>query len=296
MTIKLGYQPLFTSTLFIHNLFTTSYTMFFLKPSFTGLVLVAQLLSSATAAKSSKKGLVFTSATDLQPFASSISWAYNYGTSSSGPVPNGIEYVPMYRSPATTQASVQSAINAGAQHLLGYNEPDEPVANGGTSLSPADAAARWRSSIAPFSTSVQLGSPAVISFSSTSGPTGGPSGLDWLAQFVAAGQGQLHIQFACLHWEGASGQSATDQANAFLDYIATASQRVNSIFGRTVPIWVTEFAPAPLNDPQTAATFLKAVLPALEANSAVARYSYYDAEQLASGGQLNAAGQVYISG
>ena len=247
-------------------------------------------------AQTAKKGVIFTNSAVLSPFSGKASWAYNYATSPGGSVPAGIEYVPMFISPQAAQAG-PAAVES-AKNLLGYNEPDNPEAAGGQALDPGTAAGLWQQQFNPLSSIVRLGSPAITNDNSPSGPAGFASGLTWLQQFVAAGGGNLHIDFVCLHWYGASGQSAATQASELIAYLNQAQQEITQIFGQPLPIWLTEFSPLPTADQnaQLSIDFLNAVLPQLDANSRIERYSFFQGSDLESGGSLNSVGQAYING
>ena len=104
-----------------------------------------------------------------------------------------------------------------------------------------------------------------------------------------------------LHWYGPDdGQtSGKDQANLFTQYIEQAHNDINDLFGFDMPIWVTEFAPIPLNDAQTMAEFLEVALPWLDEQDYVERYSPFMADNMVTKmdqtDQLNIAGQNFVN-
>jgi hypothetical protein len=182
-------------------------------------------------------------------------------------------------------------------YILGYNEPDMTAANGGCAKTPQQAYNTWGNDMFQFANlGIKLVCPAITSDDTTTGLTGGPSGLTWLADFAKIGNNPS--QFKCsaqaLHWYGGGG-AAKDQANAFISYIQSASGKVNSIFGKTMPLWITEFSPTPTNNAQLMADFLDIVIPWLDSQSYVDRYSPFMADYMVTNGQLNVAGQHFVS-
>lgn len=108
-----------------------------------------------------------------------------------------------------------------ASWILGFNEPDNPNADG-SNLSPAQAASLWKQYIQPLRTSTRkLVAPAVTS-SSNAG-----QGYSWLKEFIAACSG------------------CTFDAYAFHPYAQDAAAVQGSIdymLGQGIkPLWVTEF-------------------------------------------------------
>jgi hypothetical protein len=155
---------------------------------------------------------------------------------------------------------------------MSMNEPDlDSQAN----LSPAAAAAGYKTYMMPFAGKAQLGSPAV-----TNG--GSPMGLTWLGNFLTACAG-CQIDFVCIHWYNGG------DAAAFMNYIDQAYTA-----GGNKPLWITEFQ-AP-GDVTAQNAFLETVLPQLDASPKVARYAYFMASQgtlLSSGTSLSALGNTF---
>ena len=60
-------------------------------------------------------------------------------------------------------------------------------------------------------------------------------------------------------------------------------------------LWITEFAPLPLHDVNVMADFLDVVIPWLDRQPWVARYSPFMAEDLVSNGNLSHAGEVFVN-
>ncbi len=143
----------------------------------------------------------------------------------------------------------------------------------------------------------RVGLPAVSSWETDSGHTGGPAGLNWLRQFASIGNNPA--QFRCdaqaLHWYGDQTLSGTDQGWLFIEYMRHAHAVVNDIFRRDMDIWVTEFAPLPLHDAAVMSDFLDVVIPWLNAQPWIARYAPFMAEDLVSGDSLNIAGWTFVN-
>ena len=235
-----------------------------------------------------KTGVPYNDANAVTPFqGSSVTWAYNYGTSSGG-LSSSFQYVPMIHDAGTDVSPIASG---GYQYVLGYNEPDRSLNSGGTAISPADAWASWSSQISGLE-NIHIGSPAVSSVISSG------KGLDWLKQFVAAagGASNTRIDFVCLHWYGGGGSGA-DQAADLMSYLDMAAQTIDT-FLPGKPIWLTEFAAVPLDNQDVQTDFLSAILPSLDSNSRVGRYAAFAAinGELVSGGSLTQSGRVYAAG
>jgi hypothetical protein len=105
----------------------------------------------------------------------------------------------------------------------------------------------------------------------------------------------LRCDAQALHWYGADGKTGAQQAQLFIDYIAHAHSVVNDIYKRNMDLWITEFSPLPINNAQIMSDFLNVVIPWLDAQDYVARYSPFKAEYLVSGSNLNVAGQTFVN-
>ncbi len=144
---------------------------------------------------SAKRGLVFTpnatypndnSVWTQSP--SDLTWYYNYQASPSSVYASLSQaqfgFVPMLwgapASPSDTTflSTVQSLVakNVNISHVLTFNEPDGPTANGGSNVPPSVAAQVWVNNIIPLQ---QMGIRAALPAC-----TGGNSGLPWLKQFL----------------------------------------------------------------------------------------------------------------
>ncbi|GAA5836263.1 hypothetical protein JCM3766R1_003471 [Sporobolomyces carnicolor] len=156
-----------------------------------------------------------------------ICWAYNWDSSGGG-LADGVMYVPMLWGTKKLdgwEAAAASAMESGATHVLGFNEPDlEEQAN----LTPAAAASIWSSAIEPLATKgAKLVSPAVSNGVLTD--DGKPMGVPWLLEFLDACQG-CTIDAVALHW-----YDKASNLEYFQNYVAQAHANLSK------PIWLTEF-------------------------------------------------------
>lgn len=248
-----------------------------------------------------KRGLAYASIPELNIGTSSgISWALNWAAQA-GQQPSSVEYVPMLKDLTMVSAFQESA--SSASYLMAMNEVDMTTSGGGTPMSPAQAAQAYQQYLMPYASTHKLGSVSVTSDSSESSYLNGisaASGLDYLTQFAAACEG-CQIDFACIHWYGAAGQSASEQAEAFEAYISQAIETVQGLWGANTKVWVTEFSALPLISQDTSGVneaFMQQVVPWLESQSSIERYSYFAATpglMANADGSLSQIGQTYAS-
>jgi autotransporter-associated beta strand protein len=158
----------------------------------------------------SKKGSCDVSASTLDS-----SWFYNWNNDQNSPL--DWEYVPIRQQrwwPGYPTNKPDST------HLLGFNEPDNPVEDAYTSLNNGDvdtAIAVWPELLA---TGLRVGSPAVTD-----------GGVDWLYDFIdKADAADLRVDYVAIHFYRC-GYTATQLYNWLYD--------IHARTGR--PIWVTEF-------------------------------------------------------
>ena len=247
-----------------------------------------------------KKGLAYNNGgiTGLFSRPGSATWAYNWGAAQNAPK---FQQIPMcwgLRGDCDANG-INAKISAGdTPWVLGYNEPDVDRGHGGCNASPRQAYDAWGSDMFRFANrGVKLVCPAISSWDTNNGHTGGPSGLTWLRQFASIGNNPA--QFRCdaqaLHWYGENGKSGRDQAALFISYVERAHRTVNEIFRREMDLWITEFAPLPVQNPQIMADFLDVAIPWLDRTGYVARYSPFMAEHMVSGSSLNVAGLMFVN-
>ncbi|KAI1340120.1 glycosyl hydrolase catalytic core-domain-containing protein [Xylariaceae sp. FL0016] len=225
----------------------------------------AAAASSTVAASSSggQRGAAYNDAAlveALLTLGSDLSWAYNWGSTSSG-LSDQITYYPMLWSAASDHSSdwnenAQAAIDAGSDCLLSFNEPDN---SGQANMTPEDAATQHISFMNPFADKARISSPAITS-SENSG-----EGIDWLNSFFDACAGNCQVDFCAAHWYGPGG---TDGANTFLAHVKAVHEACDN-----KPVWMTEFATTSGDTDE----FMSAVVEAFGTDeySFVEKYSYF---------------------
>lgn len=242
--------------------------------------------SSGSSGSSSggKRGVPYNTASYVSQFTSSpeVSWAYNWGSSSSGLSASGIEYVPLLWGMSSTftgpwSAAASKAISSGSKHLMSFNEPD---LSSQANLGASDAAAGYKKYMQPFAGQAKLGAPAVTNGAS-------PMGLTWLKSFLSSCS-DCTIDFVCIHWYDSASNVAY-----FKSYIQDAYTA-----GGNRPLWITEFQASGSTDEQNA--FMKEVLPWLDASDMVDRYAWFMAgtesgQLMSSGTALSTLGNTFKS-
>lgn len=215
---------------------------------------------------SSKRGLIYIPNSDFPGDdriwvrkGADLMWYYNYKMYPSSVYKNdtSLQFVPMlWGAPdgfqdTTFLDNVTAQIIEGRNitYAMGFNEPDNSMANGGSNINPADAAKYWIKQLEPLrKLGISLGAPAV---------TGGPSGFTWLANFTQACNGRCTFDFIPIHWYGS------------FDGMASHIAGVLQVYPKT-KIWVTEFA---LDDSTLPATqeFFQTTVRYLDENKSVTR-------------------------
>lgn len=245
----------------------------------TSAAAAAATSSSSSSSSSGKRGLAFNDASLTECFTdkSKVSWAYNWGQTESG-LSDSFEYVPMLWGLRTVDTAdwsknAQSAIDAGAKHLLGFNEPDLAAQS---NLDAAAAAAGHLEYMEPFAGKVKLGSPAV-----TNGANG--MGLDWLSSFVTACS-SCTIDFVAVHWYDSASN---------LEYFKTHLTQAHTDTGK--PVWLTEFG-ATGSDSEIS-SFLTEAMAWMDSQDFIERYAYFMVADgnLVSGTSESALGSVYAT-
>jgi len=230
-----------------------------------------------------KRGIAFSDSTtsDLNQVANTaISWEYNWAVQPPANLPEGIEHVPMQWGTDGIESFQASVAALGAQHVLGFNEPDQA---GQSNIDPSTAASLWTQYMNPLSDSgIKLGAPAVSS---------APAGLTWLQGFMSACNGGCKIDFIPIHWYGEGSQY-------FIQYLAT----INAAFPN-YNLWVTEYADTTMGDAGAVQSSLTDSISQMDSLAYVERYSWFDFSRSTTGmetnlldgnGNLNALGEAYI--
>ncbi|CAG8976172.1 hypothetical protein HYALB_00010430 [Hymenoscyphus albidus] len=139
-----------------------------------------------------------------------------------------LTYIPMLwgASPGNVNGwkkRAQDSINKGANHILGFNEPDLCFITGTYTqacMTPQDAANAWRQHIQPLGKQAWLVSPAI---------TNADGSFKWLRDFLAACH-DCQVDTIAVNWY--------DTANNF-GYLQSFLQSLKSIIGNK-NIWLTE--------------------------------------------------------
>lgn len=219
-----------------------------------------------------KKGAAFSKKTiswsdkvaDLKPH-----WNYNWGLNTvSQQQPDGVEFVSMKWSGSLTDEQVielaQDYADGKFKYLLGFNEPDGVEQ---ANMSVDDAITNWAQLEA-------VGAPLV-----SPAPVGVDN--DWMNDFMtkAIAQG-LKIDYIAMHSYGGASSAAL-------------LEKIDAVYAKWgIPVWITEFAVADWTadttdankyTPEQVLTFMQEILPALDSNANVFRYSWFSASQSSPG-------------
>lgn len=210
-------------------------------------------------------------------------WEARVNDSPSWTLPSNCEFVPMLHDGgdmfvnAWKSGDAQGAIDAGAKHILSFNEPDHcgPSHEGGTCMDVATAVAKHKELVQPYADKgIKIGSPAV-----TNGQEAG-KGLNYLKDFLNQCDG-CQIDFVCAHWQWAG---ATD-VKSFTDHIETVHRETGK------PVWVTEYQAPSGNDP---VQFMKEATEWMDKQDFVQRYAYWSVDaKLTNGNALSDLGAAY---
>lgn len=236
---------------------------------------------------SSKRGAAYNDVSTVSPLASTgtITWAYNWAGSLDGNLPSGVEYVPMLWGAKFFTgwiSAIETALSSGSNYIMGFNEPDNAAQ---ANMSPSDAANYYQQYITTYQGNAKLISPAVTS-STTAG-----QGLDWLNQFMSSCS-SCGITGLAVHWYG-------NTADEFKTFVQQAIQAADD-HGLS-EVWVTEFALATdtngVVDQNAASEFVNEVVPWLDSQEKVSRYSYFMSAEnfLITNGALSPVGQAYTT-
>lgn len=234
---------------------------------------------------SSKRGAAYNDPTTVAPLDGAVTWAYNWAATSFGTLPSGVEYVPMLwgsKDFGNWATIIQTVLASGSNYILGFNEPDMPSQ---ASMSPGDAAHNYKNYITPYAGQAKLISPAVSSSTSPG------MGLDWFKSFMSQCS-SCEISGLAVHWYG-------NTAEQFKSFVQEAISTAQS-YGLS-EVWVTEFAlnsdVSGTGNPKATNAFLHEVLPWLDSQPMVSRYSYFMCAEnyLVSGNALNSVGATYVA-
>ncbi|KAK5987015.1 Alkali-sensitive linkage protein 1 [Cladobotryum mycophilum] len=222
--------------------------------------LVAIFFTPALAANVPKRGLAANDDIPIGQFGgqrnghgSQVNWQYNWD-STTKQKQSFAEFVPMlwgtqsYHTKQWFDNAFYWVNKGGSSHVLGFNEPER---GDQANLSPAAAAAAWKTYMEPLAGHARIGAPAVSN-----------DGYNWLSQFLQACKG-CHIDFVPIHW-----YNDHTLENDLESWVNKVCKLVN---GRKV--WITEFQGFGSAAEQSA--FLKKAIPFLDNNACVTRYAYF---------------------
>ncbi|MCJ1443322.1 MAG: hypothetical protein MMC23_003820 [Stictis urceolatum] len=268
---------------------------------FTTTAALAVLASTTLAAPfakrqngTTKRGICYNQPSLTGLFPPGANWAYNWASTPDNgfagtPLAPGLEYVPMlYNGDTSTWANdVETALATGnTQHLLGFNEPDQPTSVGGTDMPDATAAAQtYIQNVTPYKGRAAIGAPAVSA-----------GGIAWLQSFADACAGQCQVDFVPLHFYDYGHPDPQTQFASLQGWLESTIPQVRTMFNApNMEIWLTEFGFTPFQDQDNGNTYLNLALPYLDQSPDITRYSYFKADEgiLTSNGQLSEDGHTY---
>jgi hypothetical protein len=268
-------------------------------PSSSQAVESSSAAPSATPASNSpsysggKRGLAYNDAKLCSSFAGKASWAYSWGSTPGGDLPEGMSFIPMpwikNGDASTWLKQVDDAVSKGTTVVMGFNEVDHPAQS---NLDPSTACQKWSEYMNPIASShpdVTILGPSVTNAGDK------PNwGLDWYKNFMSVCPGAtwhaVNIHFYDMYQEG-EGMSST--INRFKAHIENAAELTGK------PVWLTEFGLNPGSTTEQTTKFLTEALAYLDGSDKVHGYSYFmvgtGENQLNAGDGLSQIGQIYAS-
>ena len=223
------------------------------------------------------RGLLYGSLSAAQSFdTSNIGWGWDWDSSpspASGHATGslgGIQFVPMLLSTADVHTSLWEGNSAGAEWVMGFNEPDQ-CGGGGSCMSVSDVVSGWGTYFSGLSASKC--SPATTNDLTTQG-----KGLSYMSDFLAACTG-CKFDALAFHYYGSGSDTS-----ALISTIQ-AYQKLQKQYG--IPeLWIPEMAPTD----QPSADEVNALLAVLDnpANG-VTRYAF---NGLNTGTGIQLAGEI----
>ncbi|TLD04134.1 hypothetical protein PgNI_11177 [Pyricularia grisea] len=262
-----------------------------------GLVLLTNIVAvgffkqsacTATAMLDAKRGLAFNDGVDISGFSHSamINWGYNW-YSDTWQTTNEIEFGPMLwgikmELPDVFSPNAWKWVDSGDQlsgvkttHVLSFNEPDHPAQ---ANMDVGTAIAWHQYYFEQFIGRALIGSPAVTN-----------GGYEWLNTFLynCDLHEACHVDFVAVHWYNKAAY--VDDFKNWIDRVCTLAHPRK--------VWLTEFQG--LGTEEEMISFLREVLPWLDANNCVERYAYFgittnDHHMLVGAGpELSLIGEIY---
>lgn len=211
-----------------------------------------------------------------------ISWVSNW-YSSAPPLLNNetAEFVPqMYglNSDSDWDKNAEAMIQDGSKHFLSFGEPETYTTEGPQlHQDSATAAINWKNWMAKYATTGPVGSPCTLQSYDPD--------QEWQTSFLEDCDG-CDIGFVAMHWvDKAPPGKGAFQAQGFQEvvnnYTAIAAGK---------PVWIDNIQASGANADQM--DFLKVIVPWLESNEKVQRYSYWSPDKSTGTGFLNSDGSV----
>ena len=182
-----------------------------------------------------------------------VSWFYDWTANSS--TGEGVEYVPMVKGTWAMKPPYSDKFNtlANIHAVLGFNEPERKSQG---SVTVDDAITAWPKLMElAKSKGLRLGCPA---------PSSDGGGMRWLAEFMQkAKKAKLTMDFVALHWY------RSRDVGDFSRWLGEMHRAYR------LPLWITEFN-GWAGTQQENEVFLRGALKALERESYVERYAYFN--------------------
>uniref|UniRef100_A0A8H7MYP3 Asl1-like glycosyl hydrolase catalytic domain-containing protein n=1 Tax=Bionectria ochroleuca TaxID=29856 RepID=A0A8H7MYP3_BIOOC len=258
----------------------------------------------------SKKGLALGGKLDdsdiklLTSEKSPISWYYNWSPTPSNIIGNSTIFIPLIHSLETLKENnIWSALDglpSSSEYMLTFNEPDEAEENGGSYISPEDAAKAYIEDIVPHrnsSRSWQISHPVV---------TGSERGLNWLRDFNEScydidPRNGCPADFIAMHWFGDFAGLAS--------WLRTLRGFYNSSELRNTSILITEMA-LPQGSEDDNISMLEQTMSYLDGLDYIAGYAWFGVFRkknanewtgdgvslLENDGDLTGLGEKYLGG
>ncbi|KAL9083556.1 MAG: hypothetical protein Q9165_008481 [Trypethelium subeluteriae] len=256
----------------------------------------------SSSAPGTKRGVAYNESSMTGPFEGSAPWAWNWVTSAGGLDTSKYEYIPTLKDASSywTGLFATAMKDSTPKTIFSFNEPDNA---GQANMDVAACVAAFNQYIGPhINSDVEIVAPSVTNSQSPG------EGLDYLDSFLSSYDG-TQIDAINLHW-----YDSYENTQGFIDYINNASSTLGTKYSHLTgshdgkfTTYVTEFGFTdgqqhsdyqyhPATDEQQA-TALKAVLPFLDAQSFVKRYSYFMVYDglLVEDGSTTQSGGVYKS-
>ena len=202
-----------------------------------------------------------------------LAWYYNWGR---GPINTAkytdLEYVPMVwgdKDANTIKSKMQSAVDSGYKHMLGFNEPDMGSSGGGCNMSDDTVVSLWPN-FTQYMGQIRVGSPAYAIWGS------GSRMVNFMARV------ENNVDFVCLHCYPNDWNGGKAMADWFLESV------VDDAYNRYhKPIWITEYSTAGNGITQAGtSSFIRYLFPGLDEREYVERHSFFSFDSRTFGGGL----------